>query len=193
MAAILVEKLMPSRLAFVTTSENKLAEVERLLGQRVTRASLPLDEIQDIALEPVVSHKVRHAYARVQQPVLVEDTGLAFAAWNGLPGALVKWFLSTVGTDGLCRLLHGEENRTATASTLFAYYDGTLLRLYPGTVTGSIPHIPRGSSGFGWDAIFQPLASERTFAEMNPVEKDRFSMRRLALEQFCASGLRDSC
>jgi non-canonical purine NTP pyrophosphatase (RdgB/HAM1 family) len=169
-----------------------LAEVERLLGQRLTRASLPLAEIQDIALEPVVIHKAQQAYAHVQQPVLVEDTGLAFAAWNGLPGALVKWFLSALGTDGLCRLLQEEENRSATASTLFAYYDGTLLRVFPGTVMGRIPHTPRGSGGFGWDAIFQPLESERTFAEMSPEEKDRFSMRRLALEQLRASGLLNS-
>ena len=163
-----------------------------MLGQRLTRASIPLDEIQDIALEPVVIHKVKQAYAHVQQPVLVEDTGLTFAAWNGLPGALVKWFLSALGTDGLCRLLHGEENRSASASALFAYYDGTLLRVFPGTVMGSIPHSPRGSRGFGWDPVFQPLGSARTFAEMSTEEKDRFSMRRLALEQLRASGLLDS-
>lgn len=166
-----------------------MAEVERLLGQRLTRVNIALDEIQDIALEPVVIHKVKHAYTQVRQPVLVEDTGLLFAAWNGLPGALMKWFLSTLGTEGLCRLLHGEENRAATASTLFAYYDGTILRVFPGTVMGSIPHTPRGNGGFGWDAIFQPLGSERTFAEMSAEEKDRFSMRRLALEQLRASGL----
>ena len=155
----------------------------------MTRASILLDEIQDIALEPVVIHKVKQAYAHVQQPVLVEDTGLTFAAWNGLPGALVKWFLSALGMEGLCRLLQGAENRLATASTVFAYYDGTLLRVFPGTVMGSIPHSPRGSGCFGWDSIFQPLGSALTFAEMSAEEKDRFSMRRLALEQLRASGL----
>ena len=180
-------------LTFITSSENKLVEVERLLGQRLTRTSISLDEIQDIALEAVVIHKAQQAYAHVQRPVLVEDTGLTFAAWNGLPGALVKWFLSALGTDGLCRLLHGEENRSATASTLFAYYDGTVLRMFPGTVVGSVPHSPLGSGGFGWDAIFQPLGSERTFAEMSAEEKDQFSMRRLALEQLRASRLLDSC
>ena len=89
-------------LTFITSSENKLVEVERLLGQQLTRANIPLDEIQDIALETVVIHKAQQAYAHVQRPVLVEDTGLTFTAWNGLPGALIKWFLSALGTDGLC-------------------------------------------------------------------------------------------
>src|SRR5262249_22421226 len=95
-------------LTFITSSENKLQEVERLLGQQLSGTNVALDEIQDIALEPVVVHKVRQAYAQVQRPVLVEDTGLTFAAWNGLPGALVKWFLTALGTEGLCRLLQGE-------------------------------------------------------------------------------------
>jgi XTP/dITP diphosphohydrolase len=180
-------------LTFITSSKSKLAEVERLLGQPLTHANIPLEEIQDFALEPVVIHKAKQAYARVRGPVLVEDTGLTFAAWNGLPGALIKWFLAALGTDGLCRLLQGEGNRSATAGTLFAYYDGNLLRVFPGTVTGSVPHTPRGSDGFGWDPIFQPLGSERTFAEMSAEEKDQFSMRRLALDQLRASGLLDSC
>ena len=54
-----------------------------------------------------------------------------------------------------------------------------------------VPQAPRGTNGFGWDAIFQPLGSERTFAEMTPEEKDHFSMRRLALEQLRSSGLLD--
>jgi non-canonical purine NTP pyrophosphatase (RdgB/HAM1 family) len=180
-------------LTFITSSDNKLREVERLLGQQLSRAQVPLDEIQDIALEPVVVHKAKQAYIQVQRPVLVEDTGLAFAAWNGLPGALVKWFLVALGTEGLCRLLQGEGNRSAVASTLFAYYDGKLLRVFTGTVEGSVPLQPRGESGFGWDAIFQPVGSERTFAEMTTEEKDRFSMRRFALEQLRASRLLASC
>ncbi len=178
-------------LIFITSSAIKLAEIERILGRPLTQASLPLEEIQDIDLEPVVRHKARQAYAQLGRPVLVEDTGLAFTAWNGLPGALIKWFLVSLGTEGICRLLRGEANRRATATTLFAYDDGTDARVFSGTVQGLIPEIPRGANGFGWDAIFQPLDSDRTFAEMAPEEKDRFSMRRLALEQLRNSDLLD--
>lgn len=178
-------------LTFITSSANKLAEVERILGRPLAREALALEEIQAIELEPVVRHKARQAYAQLRRPVLVEDTGLAFAAWNGLPGALIKWFLSALGPEGICRLLRGETNRAASATTLFAYCDGTDCRVFAGTVAGAIPESPRGINGFGWDAIFQPLGSERTFAEMTSEEKDRFSMRRLALETLRNSGLLD--
>jgi non-canonical purine NTP pyrophosphatase (RdgB/HAM1 family) len=176
-------------LTFITSSANKRAEVERILGRKVIQTSIPLEEIQAIALEPVIRYKTLQAYAQLGQPVLVEDTGVAFAAWNGLPGALVKWFLRSLGTEGICRLLRGELNREATAMTLFGYYDGSEYQTFAGAVTGIVPDTPRGSHGFGWDAIFQPLGSDRTFAEMSPEEKDHFSMRRVALVQLRSSGL----
>jgi non-canonical purine NTP pyrophosphatase (RdgB/HAM1 family) len=178
-------------LTFITSSADKLAEIERILGRPLVREALALEEIQAIVLEPVVRHKAQQAYAQLRRPVLVEDTGLAFAAWNGLPGALIKWFLSALGTEGICRLLREETNRAASATTLFAYCDGPDCRVFSGTVAGMIPELPRGTNGFGWDAIFQPLGSERTFAEMVPEEKDRFSMRLLALRQLRNSGLLD--
>lgn len=174
---------------FITSSENKRAEIVRLLRYPLTRTEVALEEIQAIELEPVVAHKARQAYAHVGGPVLVEDTGLAFAAWNGLPGALVKWFLTALGNDGLCRLMQAETNRAAIATTMFGYYDGTLYRAFSGSVEGVIAPAPRGTQGFGWDALFQPAGSARTFAEMDAVEKDRYSMRRLALEQLRESGL----
>lgn len=178
-------------LTFITSSANKLAEVEHILGRTLAREAVTVEEIQGIDLEPVVVHKAQQAYAQLARPVLVEDTGLALAAWNGLPGALIKWFLATLGTEGICRLLRGESNRAARATTLFGYCDGTGCQVFSGTVAGIVPEVPRGANGFGWDAIFQPLGSERTFAEMTLEEKDRFSMRRLALKDLCNSGLLD--
>jgi XTP/dITP diphosphohydrolase len=41
---------------------------------------------------------------------------------------------------------------------------------------------PRGTNGFGWDAIFIPDGETRTFAEMTGAEKDARSHRRRAWE-----------
>jgi len=62
-------------LTFITSSENKYNEVVRLLGRPLSRAAPPLDEIQEVALAPVVAHKAHHAYARIHGPV-----GLAIGA-----------------------------------------------------------------------------------------------------------------
>lgn len=174
---------------FITGNPEKVRECERMLGVELAHETLPLEEIQALDVGSVVEHKARAAYATLQRPVLVEDTGLTFAAWNGLPGALIAWFLDSVGVHGVCRMLEGEANRAATATSVFAYYDAGGVRTFAGTVDGQVPNRPRGTRGFGWDAIFAPQGRGRTFAEMDAAEKDRWSMRRRALESLNASGL----
>lgn len=174
---------------FVTGNPDKVREAERILGVSLKQVSLDLEEIQEIAVEPVVRKKVLQAYAILHEPVLVEDTGFHIHAWNRLPGALIKWFLKALGTEGICRLMQGEKDRTVTVVTFFGYYDGSEYHGFAGEVVGVIPQTPRGAGGFGWDPIFQPLGSDKTFAEMMPEEKDRVSMRRRALERLRAASL----
>jgi non-canonical purine NTP pyrophosphatase (RdgB/HAM1 family) len=174
---------------FVTGNSGKVCEAERILGASLKQAVLDLEEIQEIAVEPVVQKKALQAYTILHEPVLVEDTGFYIQAWNGLPGALIKWFLKALGTEGLCRLMRGERDRRVTAVTFFGYYNGSDYHSFAGEVAGVIPQTPRGTGGFGWDPIFQPLGGEKTFAEMMPEEKDRISMRRQALEKLRSASL----
>jgi non-canonical purine NTP pyrophosphatase (RdgB/HAM1 family) len=168
---------------FVTHSVDKLAEAQRILGRPLVHSLIELDEVQAVEVDLVVTHKAQAAYQTLHQvPVMVEDTGLHVDAWNGLPGALVRWFVKGVGTEGICRMMSSFPGREASARTVVAVYDGSL-RLYAGEVRGHIAERPAGDRGFGWDAVFIPEGSRRTFAEMDPAEKDRFSMRRMALEQ----------
>lgn len=118
--------------------------------------------------------------------MLVEDTGLEFAAWNRLPGALIKWFLDTVGNEGILKILTGETNRKAVAKTAVGFFGGTQTRIFVGEVSGTVPETVRGTGGFGWDPIFVPDGHEKSFAEMTPAEKNAISMRKFALERMKA-------
>lgn len=170
------------RFTFVSQSADKAAEVRRILGASIDHRALELPELQAVELEPVVEEKARHAYEALgRHPVLVEDTGLFIEAWNGLPGALAKWFVQRVGPDGLCTMMAAFPHRVAWAVTLAATYDGTL-RVFTGRVRGRIAAAPAGTAGFGWDAVFIPDGTDRTYAELVGTDKDAFSMRRLALE-----------
>lgn len=165
-----------------TGNVNKAREIEAILGCPVSQLRIDLAEIQAIAVEEVIGGKARAAYAAAGRPVLVEDTGLYLHAWNGLPGALIRWFLDTVDNEGICRMLDGFNDRSATARTCLGLFDGEEARLFCGEITGSIALHPRGERGFGWDKIFIPAGWERTFGEGSAAEKDAISMRKRAVE-----------
>ncbi|WP_462222186.1 non-canonical purine NTP pyrophosphatase, partial [Ferruginibacter sp.] len=55
--------------------------------------------------------------------------------------------------------------------------------LFEGICKGTITAEKKGSNGFGYDAVFVPDESEKTFAEMSMEEKSRYSHRKKALEK----------
>ena len=177
---------MLGRLVLVTTRAEK-AEEARRLGFNVTQQAMELPEPQALDPAEIVEAKARAAFALAGRAVLVEDSGLAMAAWSGFPGALVKWMEKTVGLDGIARMLDAFPDRAATAVCAVAYFDGRQLGIGRGEVRGTIAAAPRGSGGFGWDRLFVPEGETRTFAEMAPSEKDAVSHRRRAWEALARS------
>jgi non-canonical purine NTP pyrophosphatase (RdgB/HAM1 family) len=95
----------------------------------------------------------------------------------------VKWFERAAGLPALCRSLDGFRDRRATASCVIAFRSETQQLTAIGRIEGSIAREPRGNGGFGWDSIFLPDGSERTFAEMTAEEKNAMSHRRRAWEE----------
>jgi non-canonical purine NTP pyrophosphatase (RdgB/HAM1 family) len=172
-------------LVFVTSRAEKAAEAARI-GFDVERLDVDLPEPQALDPSEIVAAKARSAYALLERPVLVEDSGLAVEAWGGFPGALVKWLEKSAGVAALAKMLDGFPDRSATAICAIAYCDGGEVVSARGEVSGSIAPSPRGSGGFGWDTIFVPDGGSRTFAEMAPAEKDRVSHRRRAWDALAA-------
>ena len=168
---------------FATGNPHKVAQIAEILDQPVIQTDIDLPEIQAVNVQEVIEQKARAAYRMVGEPILVEDTSLCFLAWNGLPGALIKWFLATVGKEGMCQMLSAYEDRHAIAETYLGYFDGHEFRVFSGKVAGTIADQPRGNNGFGWDPLFQPDGSDKTFAEMTPDEATPFNMRKLAALQ----------
>lgn len=170
-------------IVFVTGNKNKLAEVQAILGvERIESRTLDLPELQGDP-EEITRQKCSTAARIVNGPVIIEDTSLCFNALGGMPGPYIKWFLDSIGLDGLVRMLHGFSDKTAYAQCIFAYSEGPESEpiVFKGILPGTIVE-PRGPTRFGWDPIFQPDGCLETFAEMNPEVKNAISHRRISLD-----------
>lgn len=175
---------------FVTGNTKKELEVNTILSAqefgsfRVSHVDLDLPEYQG-SPEYIARHKCIEAANQVESAVLVEDTSLCFDALNGLPGPYIKWFVDQLGNDGLYQLLNAHENKQAYCQCILAFSAGPGAEpiMWTGKCRGTIVS-PRGSGGFGWDAIFIPEGKETPFGEMSLDEKNTISHRARALEQF---------
>ena len=178
---------MFSQFKFVTGNKNKVREAGDILGVPLEQVQVGgIIEMQTQDIDELVDHKCQQAYDLLKCPVLVEDSGLLFNAWNGLPGALVKWFECTVGCEGMLKMLQPFEDRDAIAVCCFAIHDGKNIRIARGEIEGKIATEIRGRNGFGWDVFFIPDGYESTFAEMQSEVKNCISHRKKALENLKA-------
>lgn len=187
---------MTQTITFVTGNQNKLKEVVAILGgtessdgskvgnYTITNKSLDIEEVQG-TIDEVTIHKAKSAAKLIGGPVLVEDTCLAFNAFNDLPGPYIKWFVAGVGLQGLVDMLYKFEDKGAKAVCTFGYCEGPdkEVKLFQGITHGLIVE-SRGHKNFGWDSIFEPEGFKETYAEMAKEVKNTISHRFRALDKF---------
>ena len=176
---------------FATNNYHKFNEARGVLAQhRIAIGMLRVKalEIQSDSLIDIARISARDAFSRCHLPLIVEDAGLFIKALNGFPGPYSAYAYKTIGSKGLLHLMENVEDRRATFKSAIAYYDGyENPEYFEGKVTGRITvkeRLSKSKSGFGFDPIFQPSKSAKTFAEMTLQEKNDFSHRAKAIEKF---------
>lgn len=123
------------------------------------------------------------------EAALADDSGLEVDALGGGPGPRSARYAGKDAGDeenlrALLRAVAGvpRAGRIARyrAVAAVAWPDGRHL-WGEGECEGILRTKPRGSGGFGYDPIFQPVGWDRTMAELEAEEKDRISHRGRAL------------
>jgi inosine triphosphate pyrophosphatase len=163
-------------LYFVTGNANKFAEIAAIIPD-LERLTLDLDEIQSLDAKIVIEHKLSQAANVHSEAIIVEDTAVGFNCISGLPGTMIKWFLDTLGTQGLSDLVMRYQDHSAFVRTTIGYRNAAgNTHYFVGECTGTIVP-PSGTSGFGFDPIFITQGQSRTNAELTREQKNTFSAR----------------
>jgi XTP/dITP diphosphohydrolase len=160
-----------------------LAEYKIAVGMLRVKAM----EIQSDNPEEIAKASAKHAFGKCHLPIIVEDAGLFIEALNGFPGPYASFVYRTIGNEGLLKLMENVENRRAKFRSVVAYQSTELKApiCFEGEVIGEITtEIRKGKSGFGFDPIFKPANSDKTFSEMDIAEKNKHSHRAKAIRKF---------
>ena len=178
---------------FATGNINKFNEARSILSQygfAVGMLRLKGDEIQSDSLKEIAETSVKNAYQRCRLPIFVEDAGLFIDALSGFPGPYAAYVFKTIHNSGILKLMENLNDRKAKFQSVIAYCDDQTPCepiCFEGESQGEITLAERkeqGKSGFGFDPIFQPAKSTKTFAEMTIAEKNGYSHRAMAIRKF---------
>ena len=172
-------------IAFVTTNEGKFREVSAKLGEahiKLVHEDRSYPEIQTDRLEKVVRFAATVLDDQIRGDYLIDDSGLFIEEFGGFPGVYSSYVYKRLGCAGVLKLLQGARNRAARFETVFLLRTADDHEVFHGECRGSIPDRERGSGGFGFDPIFVPDGSKKTFAEMTVTEKNAVSHRAKAVD-----------
>lgn len=182
-------------LTLVTSNPQKAKEIQAALrlfsiSMKVSGAEIP--EKKALDLREVIVDKVEKAFAHVQRPLIVDDTGIFFVGYHHFPGAYSRFAFQALGFDGLFRLVN--EGQQAYFKSLIAFKAARNVspKIFQGICRGRLtkklhgrrkPHMP-------YDNFFIPDGDQRTFAQMSIADKQRYDHRSKAVRAFARFYLR---
>ena len=190
---------MIMKIVFATNNNHKLSEIRQILGDKIEVLSLAdigcHDDIPETAdtLEGNALQKAQYVFDHYHISCFADDTGLEVDALNGAPGIFSARYAgeghdSEANMTKLLAELGENNNRKARFRTIIALLlvkgTKTEQHLFEGIVNGNIIRERKGTTGFGYDPIFQPEGYDATFAELGNEIKNKISHRARAVQKF---------
>ncbi|MBZ0203523.1 MAG: XTP/dITP diphosphatase [Ignavibacteria bacterium] len=194
------------QLIIASKNTGKLKEIKTLLdGLDIEVLSLlDYENIPDIpetgnTFEENAFIKAKAVFDITGIPTIADDSGLIVDHIGGAPGVYSARFAGEDANDrkncdkllDMMRSARPEE-RTARFKCVILLYNGLDKWLFDGICEGTIINELRGTGGFGYDPLFQPIGYNKTFAELGPEVKNGISHRGKAmvkLKEFLAEEL----
>ncbi len=186
-------------IVLATRNKKKLDEMKRILAG-LPISILSLDDFQGCpeihedgdSFQKNAVKKAIVVAKYTQKPALADDSGLEVYALNGAPGVLSARYAGKEANDrkNIEKLLYemrsfaGKERKARFVCFIAIAFPDEKVQVFSGYTEGIIGKEPKGIRGFGYDPVFYPEGSDRTFAEMSDEEKDVISHRGRALNEF---------
>lgn len=186
------------KLVFATNNAHKLSEIRAMLGDDIEVLSLAdincHDDIPETAdtLQGNALIKARWVKELYGLDCFADDTGLEVDALGGGPGVHTARYAypdrhdPEANTRKLLAELQNKNDRSAQFRTVIALILNGEEHLFEGIVRGAIAPEERGTEGFGYDPVFIPEETGKTFAELGVDVKNRISHRARAVRKLVA-------
>jgi len=187
------------RLILATQNIDKISEIKALISNLPVEI-LTQDQLSDFpntiedknSLKGNAEKKAKNVWKKFKLPVVADDTGLFVDYLNGQPGVKSSRYAGENATykqnrEKLLKELHGVSpiERGAKFRTVLVFIDEDgVTHYFMGVCKGFISEKESGDKGFGYDSLFHPLQSNKSFSQLTSQEKNEISHRGIAMRKF---------
>lgn len=197
-----IRKLKPGKLVIASHNAGKVREIRDFLGpygvEPVSAAELELPEPDETGTTFIANAELKALQAADLSglPALADDSGLCVEALDNEPGIFsARWAgpgrdfnlaMRLVWDNLMAKGPEAGHDAHFVCALALAWPDGHV-EAFEGRVDGLITWPPRGTKGFGYDPIFQPVGHLISFGEMEPEKKHAMSHRADAFAKLVAA------
>jgi XTP/dITP diphosphohydrolase len=190
------------RLIFASNNQHKIEELKAFAGNESDKYRIEIISLKEAGididipepyntLEENASEKSWTIFKLTNSNCFSEDTGLEIEALNGEPGVKSARYAGETRSfrdniDKVLKKLSNQSNKNARFRAVISLILDGKETQFEGICNGKIINTPKGTDGFGYDPIFVPDGSDRSFAEMSIKEKNQFNHRTKAAAKLVA-------
>ena len=190
---------------FITENVSKYKEIQNYISTsnanisiQMIKPDFELQEIQSLDRQEIVLKKLRDAFiasnslinmqhildSEKETWIMVEDTSLCIDKLGGFPGPFIKYYLQSLSLSAIANANWASKANSYVSLAIGRYSENNELiaKAFEDSIEGLIVE-PRGTNGFGYDAIFRPEESNNTNAEMTMDEKAKYNPRTKAFQK----------
>jgi XTP/dITP diphosphohydrolase len=180
--------MVMQRIWFVTTNKHKVSEARQILkpfNLEVKQIDTAYDENHDSSMELIAKNACKKLASQLNKPVVVEDTGFFFAAYNNFPGALPKYIFESIGYEGILKLLEAKDREAYTKAVVGYCEPGKKPQIFDGVMNGIIAErvYDKNKDVMPYERIFIPEGFKVTLSKLSRNVKNEISHRRKAFEK----------
>ncbi len=178
-------------LLFATQNKHKLSEARAVLGRygiTVVQLDAPKQEDKEATIQEVAKREAKRLAEEHQKPVMVDDTGIFFAAHRNFPGAHPRLMFGCLGYEGLLKLLEGKP-RDAFFLCCVAYCEpGAEPQLFEGRLDCTLTEqvFDADKDVMPYERIMAVKGMDKPISSLAREEKNTISHRAKAFEGMAA-------
>lgn len=177
------------KIIVVTSNKDKFDEIAKTLAEfkiEAEQSSVNITE-EGSTLDEIVTDKAKKAFEALKQPLIVDDTGVYFSAYEDFPGAYPRRVFEKLGLAGLLKKLEGKD-RGAFFRTILCYIDENEQKMFDGNLDGNISEriYEPGRESLPYDRIFIPYGHQEPMCALTLDQITKISHRAQATRKFAA-------
>jgi XTP/dITP diphosphohydrolase len=176
-------------LQYITGNSSKFSTAQAHLAAEeigIVQQDLEIAEIQSDSIEEIALDKAQKAFAKLNSPLFVNDSGWIIPALNGFPGPYMKYMNHWFTSEDFLNLLNDYQDRSVILRQVIVYIDGTDTKIITHDIKGRFLDKPYPGKGRPSDRVISLSVDGMSLVEEEEKKSYQIDAAKVLWQEFAS-------